>query len=78
MKISELIKELEAAKKYVGDIEVVYTQDTYNIYFNLHSDDIKVVEASKITENSDRIFLSLTGDLHIREMENFFESIRKE
>ena len=78
MKISELIKELEAAKKYVGDIEVVYTQDTYNIYFNLHSDDIKVVEASKITENNDRLLLSLNGDLHIREMENFFESIRKE
>ena len=69
MKISELIKELEAVKKYVGDIEVVYTQDTYNDYFEIHSDDIKIVVGL-----NDEILLSLAGDLNIKEMRKFFES----
>lgn len=61
MKISELIKELEDVKKYVGDIEVVYTEDSYNDYFGIHSDDIKVVAGL-----NDCILLSLTGYLNIK------------
>lgn len=58
MKISELIHELEAAQKYIGDIEVVYSQDTYNGYFPLTHDYIKAV----YDKDSNGICLTLNGE----------------
>lgn len=56
MTISELIKELEAAKKYCGDIRVVDTQDTWNDYFDFYP------EAFKVVIDNNEPCLSLRGE----------------
>lgn len=35
MNISEVIKKLQQIKRKYGDIEVIYTEDTYNDFFTL-------------------------------------------
>lgn len=56
MKISELIKELEYAQKYCGDIPVVITQDTWDSYFDLEPNQFKAVI------HNDKACLSITGE----------------